>query len=115
VFFKLPPKLVAKETHTDDLVMWYVQTTIVLPIHNNYSNICTVYHYYYYFVIELYLLFTTIILCYIPELSWKCIILRPPHLKKHFCTATTNFISTNNLWAFLNVFNNPSIFLYMLY
>jgi len=83
VFFKLPPKLVAKETHIDELVMWYVQKS------SYYLCIITTQIFVLLFTIiiiiiiiiiititiiiilslQLYLLFTTITLCYIPELS----------------------------------------------
>ena len=79
VFFKLPPKLVAKETHIDELVMWYVQKssyylciittqifvllfTIIIIIIITITIIIIL-------SLQLYLLFTTITLCYIPELS----------------------------------------------
>ena len=73
MFFKLPPKLVAKETHTDDLVMWYVQykqpsyypciiTTQIFVVFTIIIIIIIL-------SLQLYLIFTTIILCYIPELS----------------------------------------------
>ena len=53
MFFKLPPKWVAKETHIDDLVMWYVQKTILWPMHNNSLDICTVVYHYYFYVIAI--------------------------------------------------------------
>lgn len=71
VFFKLPPKLLTKETRIDDLVMWYVQPSYYLRIITTHILVLL-------FIIiitiiilslQLYVLLSTIILCYIPELS----------------------------------------------
>jgi hypothetical protein len=72
VHFKLPPKLVAKETHIDDLVMWYVQTTTILPMIITTQIFVLLFTIIIVIIIilslQLYLL-STIILRYIPELS----------------------------------------------